>query len=177
MGIDAPHINTTSSRGIFSFVRNIKPPALGELREPITIYKSSRKPVINPDGSNTWMFEEDITPIANVWCKIYQYQGGLLNGQNTQSSLSHVFVLRRDDTWDISIDSYVFWNGKVFCVRGYRSIDNGTKPSPEGVKFNCILADEWEPYAQEPKVVEPSEAANTGDTGLSTPDGTNPLWV
>lgn len=174
MGLSATNPNL---RGIFSAVRQIKVPKAGELREPIQLVRSERKPVINPDGSNTYKFEQELTPYLKLWAKLWQYQGAYLDGQNVENNLSHFFIVRRFPEYQtkIQVRDFLIWGGSIFNIRGVRSIEDIQRPQVDGWKFILIMCDEYAEYTEEPRVELPDTGPVAGETPTAM-DPDNPLW-
>ena len=172
MAVDAVNKN---QRSFFSFVRQIKPPKLGELREPISFYKSERVPRKNEDGTTGWHFDELVQPYFNAWAKVFQFQGNYLNGENQEQSLSHIFIIRRDPEIAIEQRCRIVWSGRIYTVRGTRSVEDIQKVYNDGYKYLLILCDEFEGFDKEVRVVLDSIAPDDGVPN-SNVDLENPLW-
>ena len=172
MAVDAQQRN---QRSFFSFVRQIKPPKLGELREPISFYSSERVPIKNIDGTEGYHFDELVRPYFNCWAKVYQFQGNYLNDENQESLLSHIFLIRRDPEIKIEQRCRIVWSGTVYLVRGVRSVEDIQKTYNDGYKYLLILCDEFENFAKEERVVLDSSAEDDGSSN-STADLENPIW-
>ena len=163
------------NRSLFSFVRQIKMPKIGELREPLSFYTADRLPVKNEDGTEGFRFDEIVKPFANAWGKAWQFQGQYLKGQNTQNTLSHIFLVRRSPELQIEANCYLVWQGKIFLVRGARGVDDVSQTTQDGNKYLVILCDEGGAFTEEERVVLDSAAEDDGSQN-ATVDLDNPLW-
>lgn len=165
----------STNRGIFSFVRQIKPPKLGELREPLSFFESNRIPVKNEDGTEGYHFDQTVEPYFNAWGKSYQFQGNYLDGQNVENNLSHIFLIRRDPEISIESKCYILWNEDVYVVRGVRNVEDPAKEYKGGFNFLLILCDEMGSFYEENRIVLDSTAPDDGAPN-DTVDVDNPLW-
>jgi hypothetical protein len=159
-----------TSKNIFSFLRQVKVPQAGELREPISLVRSERVPTIGPAGEATVGFDQKIDPYYSAWSKVFQSQQSMLDGQNTAKEISHVFLIRNFPGLDIQVRDYVIWQGKLFAVRGTRNLDGDPTAA-----FIMVVCDQGGAYTEEPRTVvtDTSEASDA----QQAPDNSPPIWI
>lgn len=161
-----------AKRSIFSFVKMLRPPKVGELRTPISLYSSDVKPVIPTDGSTSIEFSDDDTPFLNCWSKVANFQSEDLDGEDTEANLSTVFIIRNPGSAiTIGARSFVLWNQQIYIVRGTRGVEDASTITKDDYKFILLLCDDFEKYNKEAHTTEQSTAPVTGVV-----DPNNPLW-
>jgi hypothetical protein len=160
-----------NAKNLYAFVRNIKTPSPGDLREPVTFYHSSRLPTVGPNGSVTDQMDENITPYQDAWAYVWQSQVSTLDGQNVQNQVSHVFLVRNFPGFVPEVKDGIVWDGKIHMVRGTRNLEN----DPRGA-YLIVLAEQEGLYREELRnnTLTPEDALSEYTNQI---DPKNPIWL
>jgi hypothetical protein len=94
-----------------------KDPTPGELRDPVSIIRST----LLPDGLAG--FDQSITPYADVFAKVFSSNAAMRDGENNASNITHEMIVRQNDTWTPAMNDYVVYKKRMFKIMYVRDIN------------------------------------------------------
>lgn len=90
--------------------RESREPTAGDLRFPISIYRSARTP--QPDGS----FSQTLTAYHSGFSAFDSAPERYLHGENADHTSTHLFTIRWDQSMQIEARDYVEWKNRFYRV-------------------------------------------------------------
>ncbi len=141
--------------------RGVKEPTAGDLRYPISLYRSERTP--NANGS----LNQTLTCYRNkLFAAFDQAPERMFEGENADATATHVFTIRWDGKLLVEVRDYVQWKDRFYKV-------SFTRPTGKVKDYLAIYTSEhFEAGNNDNLIIAPTTMVAPEDTS----DQTNSGW-